>query len=160
MATRGTIALEFADGTIGMVYSHWDNYLEGTGKILQEHYMDPFKVRQLIDEGSVSSLRPDIGTVHLFDNPFRWDSPQHEAFKATYGNMTTFYGRDRGDTDTSATRFRDFADYEANGDWQEYNYILRNIGGKPVWFVNGEFLSHALEHGLEDDEVPEWSTTY
>jgi hypothetical protein len=74
--------------------------------------------------------------------------------------MTTFYSRDRGDQNDGARHFIDFADYEAKGDWQEYNYILRNIGGKPVWFVNGERLSYAIEHGLEDDEVPEWSTTY
>lgn len=138
MATRGTIALEFADKTVGMVYSHWDNYPSYNGKILQEHYMDPFKVRQLIDLGNVSSLAPEIGVQHDFDGPS--------------DGMTTFYGRDRGDTGQSATYFKDFADYKANGDWQEYNYILRNMDGKPTWFVNGHILTSVLTEGMEDDE--------
>lgn len=152
MATRGTIALEFADGTIGMVYSHWDNYLEGTGKILQEHYLDPFKVRQLIDLGNISSLAADIGVQHPFDNPHQVFTDEYRAHHDEYKTMTTFYGRDRGDQDQGATSFPDFAGYEVNGDWQEYNYILRNIGGQPTWFVNGTPLAHALVHGLEDEE--------
>lgn len=152
MATRGTIALEFADGTVGMVYSHWDNYPAHNGKILQEHYMDPFKVRQLIDLGNISSLRAEVGVQHPFDNPAFYGTELYRAHEAEYGNMTTFYGRDRGDQNDGAAHFPDFADYEVNGDWQEYNYILRNIGGQPVWFVNGTPLSHALIHGLEDDE--------
>ncbi len=38
MATRSTIALEFADGTIGQVYAHWDGYLAHNGKMLLEYY--------------------------------------------------------------------------------------------------------------------------
>lgn len=152
MATRGTIALEFADGTIGMVYSHWDNSPSWNGKILQEHYGDPFKVRQLIDLGNISSLRAEIGVQHPFDSPYRWATDEYRAHEAQYGNMTTFYGRDRGDTDQSATYVKDFADYKANGDWQEYNYILRNIDGKPVWFVNGHELASVLANGMDDDE--------
>jgi hypothetical protein len=56
MGTRSTIALEFADGTVQQVYCHWDGYLEHNGKILQEHYSDPFKLRDLIDLGDMSSL--------------------------------------------------------------------------------------------------------
>jgi hypothetical protein len=89
MATRGTIALEFADGTVGMVYSHWDNYLEGTGKILQEHYMDPFKVRQLIDEGNISSLRAEVGVQHPDDNPHGWGTGEYRANEVEYDNKTT-----------------------------------------------------------------------
>ena len=71
MATRGTIALEFADGTVGMVYSHWDNYLSHNGKILLENYTDPFKLQKLIDLGDLSSLGPDIGEKHEFDCPHK-----------------------------------------------------------------------------------------
>ena len=40
MATRSTIALEFADGTVQQVYCHWDGYLDYNGKLLAEHYTD------------------------------------------------------------------------------------------------------------------------
>ena len=67
MATRSTIALEYADGTVDQIYCHWDGYLENNGKILVEHYMDPFKVQQLMALGDISSLGPNIGEKHSFD---------------------------------------------------------------------------------------------
>ena len=133
MATRGTIALEFADGSVGMVYSHWDNHPSHNGKILAEHYMDPFKVRELIDGGNISSLGAEIGVQHSFDEP--------------HDGMTTFYARDRGDLGQAAGYFTDFAHYELGGEigdqWQEYNYILRNVNGQPTWYVNGRPLDVA-----------------
>ena len=45
MATRSTIALEFADGTVEQVYCHWDGYLAHNGLMLLEHYSNPFILR-------------------------------------------------------------------------------------------------------------------
>jgi hypothetical protein len=122
MATRGTIALEFADGTVEQVYCHWDNYLDHNGKILQEHYSDPFKLRDLINLGDMSSLGERIGTQHAFDR-----APEGEC---------TFYKRDRGEEGVSAKKFKDFADYKANHQYEEFEYILRQVEGKAVWFVD------------------------
>ena len=69
MATRSTIALEYADGTVDQIYCHWDGYLDNNGNILREHYMDPFKVQRLMDLGDLSSLGPNIGAKHDFDCP-------------------------------------------------------------------------------------------
>ena len=121
MGTRSTIALEFADGTVQQVYCHWDGYLDHNGKILQEHYSDPFKLRDLIDLGDMSSLGERIGTQHAFDK-----APQGEC---------TFYGRDRKESGCEARKFKDFADYRANHQYEEYEYILRACGDKAVWFV-------------------------
>ena len=156
MATRGTIALEFADGTIGMVYSHWDSYPSYNGKILAEHYMDPFKVRELIDLGNISSLAAEIGVQHPFDNPHPYGTDLYREHLAKHSAMTTFYGRDRGDLGQAAGYFTDFAHYELGGEigdqWQEYNYILRNINGQPTWFVNGQTLESALKDGMDEDD--------
>lgn len=139
MATRSTIALEFADGTIGQVYCHWDGYLSNNGKILFENYSNPYILRDLIDLGDISSLRPMIGTKHPFS---RLDSDMSDAeFQNLYGDMTTFYGRDRGETDTGAMYFSDFADYKANVQGQEFDYILRQVDGVATWFVS--------DHGSE-----------
>lgn len=133
MGTRSTIALEFADGTVQQVYCHWDGYLEYNGQILRDHYSDPFKLRELIDLGDISSLRPTIGTKHAFS---RLEVPMDdEAYDKLYGDMTTFYGRDRGETGTGAKSFKDYADYIENHQYEEYEYILRNVEGKAVWFV-------------------------
>lgn len=133
MATRSTIAIEFADGTVQQVYAHWDGYLEGNGAILEANYTDPFKVRDLIDLGDISSLGEQVGEKHPF-GPFEVGM-KSEDYDAQYGNMTTFYGRDRGETGTEARKFANVADYFENGQQEEYDYILRNVEGKATWFV-------------------------
>ena len=133
MGTRSTSALVYADGTVEQVYCHWDGYLEHNGKILAEHYSNPFVLRDLIDLGDVSSLRPTVGTKHAFS---KLEVPMDgEAYDKLYGEMTTFYGRDRGEDGVSAKKFKDFADYRANHQYDEYEYILRSVYGEAVWFV-------------------------
>jgi len=152
MGTRSTIALEFADGTVQQVYCHWDGYLSNNGRILQEHYSDPFKLRDLIDLGDISSLRPEIGAGHPFS---QFDTTMTtEQFDALYGEMTTFYGRDRKESGCTAKKFKDYADYVANHQYEEYEYILRNIDGNATWFVADHSdtyvtLAEAVEAELE-----------
>jgi hypothetical protein len=130
MGTRSTIALEFADGTVQQVYCHWDGYLDNNGKILAEHYSDPFKLRDLIDLGDLSSLRPEVGSGHPFS---QFDTTMTtEQFDALYGNMCTFYGRDRKESGTGAKKFKDYVDYVDNHQYEEYEYILRKDG---IWYV-------------------------
>lgn len=107
MATRSSIALEFEDGTVKQIYAHWDGYLDGNGSILLHNYKTPAEVAALIDMGDLSSLDTTLET-------------------------TTFYGRDRGESGVGARRFSNFEDYERNGDFQSYNYIMR--GGE--WYVD------------------------
>ncbi len=133
MATRSTIAIEYADGTVGQVYCHWDGYLDNNGVILRDHYSDPFKLRDLIDLGDISSLRPEIGVQHPFSSIGTMDSAEYDRL---YGDMTTFYGRDRGETGTGAKRFKDFQEYAREHQREEYEYILRQVNGKAQWFVS------------------------
>jgi hypothetical protein len=151
MATRSTIALEFSDGTVQQVYAHFDGYLEHNGRILKEHYSDPFKLQELIELGSISVLAPEIGVKHPFDNPHRWGTPDYLAHEDECKHMTKFYGRDRGESDTEASRFADFADYQANGQWEEYNYILRQVDGQAQWFVNGMTFEELAALEAEDE---------
>ena len=141
MATRSTIAIEFADGTVQQIYCHWDGYLSNNGQILLQHYSDPFKLRDLIDLGAVSSLRPEIGEKQDFDNR----ETQNE-------NWTLAYARDRGE-DLVKNTFKDYADYRENAQSEEYNYILRTDG---KWYVEfyGEFdglLTEAIERELAEE---------
>lgn len=148
MATRSTIALEYADGTVGQVYCHWDGYLSNNGKILLNNYTDPFKVRELIDLGYVSSLGAEIGVKHPFDAPGLFNDAVYNEYKATYGNMCKFYGRDRGEEGCEANYFEDFADYEQNHQYEEYEYILRTDG---VWYVNqGNGYEPLMEAYIEE----------
>ena len=138
MATRSTIALEFADGTVQQIYCHWDGYLSNNGQILLQHYKDPFKVRDLIDGGAVSSLGREIGEKQDFDK------------RETHNeNWTLFYARDRGE-DLVKHSYKDYADYKANAQSEEYNYILRTDG---KWYVEfyGEF-DGLLEQAIMDEQ--------
>jgi hypothetical protein len=110
MATRSTIAIEFADGSVSQVYCHWDGYLDNNGELLNKHYMDPFVVRDLIDLGDFSSLRETV------------EETQEGAYS------------DRGD-DCSARRYMDVTEYFDECQQEEYDYILRQVEGTPVWFV-------------------------
>jgi len=154
MATRSTISLEFADGTIGQVYAHWDGYLSHNGKILADYYSNPFILRDLIDLGDISSLKPTIGTKHPF-SMFEAGMTQDE-FYDLYRDMTTFYGRDRGETNTSARYFKDYTHFLVDGQQEEYDYILRNVNGVATWFVsdhNGDYVS--LEEALVAEALGE-----
>lgn len=133
MATRSTIALEYANGQVDQIYCHWDGYIDHNGVILQEHYLDPFKVQQMMDLGDLSSLGQEIGEQHPFSYIGVMDGADYEKL---YGNMCTFYGRDRSETNVSRRRFADFADYKKEHQYEEYEYILRQVDGKPVWFVS------------------------
>jgi hypothetical protein len=142
MATRSTIALEFADGTIGQVYCHWDGYLAHNGKMLQEYYSNPFILRDLIDLGSLSSLRPQIGTKHPF-SMFEANMTQDE-YANLYRDMCTFYGRDRGEGQYEATYFKDYLHFLVDGQQEEYDYILRNVDGVATWFVSDHGSDYML----------------
>ena len=142
MATRSTIALEFADGTIGQVYCHWDGYLAHNGKMLQEYYSNPFVLRDLIDLGSLSSLRPQIGTKHPF-SMFEANMTQDE-YANLYRDMCTFYGRDRGEGQSNATYFKDYLHFLVDGQAEEYDYILRNVNGVATWFVSDHGADYIL----------------
>jgi len=71
--------------------------------------------------GDMSSLAENIGTQHPFSK-----APQGEC---------TFYLRDRKESGCEAKKFKDFEDYKANHQYEEYEYILRCVDGRAVWFV-------------------------
>ena len=136
MGTRSTIALEYADGTVEQVYCHWDGYLEHNGQILLKHYSNPFILRDLIDLGDLSSLRPTIGTKHAFSQ-FELRAEEVAGFKLLTENMCTFYGRDRGETGTEWKTHTNFVDFfaEVEGSWCEWYYIMRD----GVWYVGNRY---------------------
>jgi phage replication-related protein YjqB (UPF0714/DUF867 family) len=79
-----------------------------------------------------------------------------DEFYELYGNMCTFYGRDRGEGQSDARYFKDYADFKANCQQEEYDYILRSVNGVATWFVSdhgGEFvlLAEAIAKELEEE---------
>lgn len=144
MGTRSTIALEFADGTVQQVYCHWDGYLDHNGQILSTHYMDPFKVRDLIDLGDMSTLGSDVTPGN--DN---------HSFESPKMGVCVFYMRDRGERDCNARRYQNVDEYFAECQQEEYDYILREVEGKAVWYVrcyatDGKWVTLAEAEALQN----------
>jgi hypothetical protein len=130
MGTRSTIALEFADGTVSQIYCHWDGYLDNNGAILQNYYMNPFKVKQLLELGDFSSLRETV----------------EETKEGCYS--------ERGE-DCPARRYQHFDEYVTECQQEEYDYILRNVNGTAVWFVRcyateGAWTTISEAYGLQE----------
>lgn len=125
MATRGTIAIQREDGTVAQIYSHWDNYLEGNGALLVNHYTDPAKIEALIAEGDISSLDREVGERHQFSSYTTITADEGATYdEAEAKGWTTFYGRDRGEKNTKARVFKDVEDYETNYQPEEFNYFF------------------------------------
>lgn len=138
MGTRSLIGKVQDDGSILAVYCHWDGYPSNNGRILLEHYQDPRKVDQLIDLGNLSSLGENLGEKHDFDN-----RPE---------GVCTFYGRDRGETDTQATRFENQADFWKAEGWMGIEFVYLRENGE--WWVgkgDGDFRELTLEMTVEAD---------
>lgn len=136
MATRSTIAIENADGTVTGIYCHWDGYLAYNGKILQENYADEARVRELIALGNISSLDVSIGTKHDFDN-----CPKGE---------TNAYARDRGEREQEARTYDNWTRF-INEEGQEYDYLFRPSTGK--WQVNTYSGIYDLAEAFTKEEV-------
>ena len=129
MATRSTIALEYADGTVGQIYCHWDGYLEHNGKILQAHYTDPFKVRALLDGGDTSTLADAVEDCEFYTK--------------------------RGEELNPQRMYKDFQEYTREAQFEEYDYILRRDGKWYVQFygTDGEYLT--IEAAFEFQKAKE-----
>jgi hypothetical protein len=111
------------------IYVHWDGYLSGVGKTLLGHY-DSAKANHLVALGDVSSLGRNVeipeGIEHSFERPAE--------------GITTFYGRDRGDTGSEFWvdhTFAEFMETVANCG-AEFYYIMKD----GVWYCgeNGELV--------------------
>ena len=135
MATRSTIAVEHADGTVSQVYCHWDGYLSHNGQILVDHYDTQEKAEQLVSFGSMSSLRPkcipDPANTHSSINP--------------QDDVTTYYGRDNGEPFVVPSLYPTVDNYKRNLQCEEYDYFFT----EGQWEVsNGrgyELVTQALE---------------
>lgn len=130
MGTRSRIGVMHGD-IVKSVYCHWDGYLEHNGKILQEHY-DSSKANFLVALGDISSLRKSIEIPEDVEHSF--DQPSED--------ITIFYGRDRGEKNTSwkvAHTFAQFLD-QVDGCGAEYYYIMRD----GVWYCGNPYKGSKL----------------
>ena len=130
MGTRSRIGVMHGD-KVKSVYCHWDGYLAHNGAILQEHY-DSAKANHLVSLGDMSSLRAEVGDKHPFSGYDVTPNITSQKYAELYGDMCTFYGRDRDESGVDfkvALTFQEFVDQCDNCD-AEYYYIMRD----GVWY--------------------------
>lgn len=128
MGTHATIALEYADNTVGQIYVHWDGYLEYAGKILLTHYQDPFKVQQMMNLGNMTHLGREISSTNPSAHTWSEDSP------------CVFYTHIEDESDENAAHnFLNFEEYVQEHHYQEFEYILRRDG---IWYVSSSKIPH------------------
>ena len=96
MATRAIIA-KLDNKGVKAIYSHSDNYLAHTGKILDEHYRDESKVNELLAHGDVSIIDENIG-VKIDFNDYKLRAANKQCL---------FYARDRGEKYKQAEQLED-----------------------------------------------------
>jgi len=112
MGTTATIIAKKGD-SYHAIYNHWDGYPDGLLKTLQENYQDENKTQKLVALGDVSSVAEEVdipaGCIHTFEEPQR--------------NITVAYGRDRGESGTSAREYKSLEQVLSEEDTQ-YHYLL------------------------------------
>ena len=142
MGTRSRIGVMHGDN-LKSVYCHWDGYLDHNGRILLEHY-DSAKANNLVALGDLSSLGTVIGEQHPFSQ-FDVDMSR-EDYDAKFGEMCSFYGRDRGETGVEYTSHSDFTSFleQCDAGGVEYYYIMKD----GVWYCGDTYNSSPISGKL------------
>jgi hypothetical protein len=118
MGTRSNIIVQQADGRWAKIYVHWDGYLKGVGKTLQEHYTTQEKIDQLIALGDLSVLDDEIG--------------EKQDFEHRHPGWTLPYGRDRGEEGVETKFYPTLEAAYASG-LEEYAYVWKD----KHWYTTG-----------------------
>ena len=151
MSTHATIARENYDGTVDTIYCHFDGYLSHVGRVLLEHYADPFKIDHLIDLGNISCLGYTTDS-----QPPAVLAP--DQFPAMDRNYTIAYERDKDEDDQQAITFTDMESFLNYDDASHYTYVKRS--DKKWWVRLGrrgplQLLTQELITQPEDQECIE-----
>ena len=129
MGTRSRIGYQLPDNTIVSVYCHYDGYLEGNGRILAEHYQNRDAVRQLIDGGSMSSLRVATTWESSAVRDENGDIVRDENDNWVYSNTREpqpLYHTERGEE--ISVQHGDFEEFISGDCCEEYAYLYTTAG--------------------------------
>ena len=116
MSTNSTIGYVREDGKVVSAYCHWDGYPSHNGKILLKNYNTLERVKELVDEGDMSSLGA------------RCHKPKGHSYETPVEGVTVYYGRDRGEKKVGCRKHANADKFFS--DREEYNYLF--IDGK--WY--------------------------
>ena len=126
MSTRSHIGIWNEDGSLDVIYCHWDGYPSYNGALLLHHYQDPEKIRELIALGDISSLAESVKPA---EGEHTFESPQEVVVVA--------YGRDRHEDGVDTKHFDTLDEYKklmrSEGGYIEYVYLYQASNRKWIW---------------------------
>ena len=138
MGTRSRIGIEMPDHTVVSVYCHWDNYPSGTGKILVEHYQNRDDVMELIDGGSMASLRTrgEWNSKALKDENGEWisDAAGYLKYENDRDPQPLYYTERGEELEIAHTSFDEFVSGNLGG--EEYAYLFDLNGNWKAYKIN------------------------
>ena len=133
MATRARVGIERTDGSILTSYVHYDGYPGGLGYNLVTNWTNYDKVLEAIELGDASTWGTEIGVKHAFNYMEQTEMTKQE-FNDAYGDMNTYYQRDRGEIGAFPVDFKDAYMYRVNGSMvgEEYLYLFASPSAFPA----------------------------
>lgn len=137
MATRSRIGIELPGGKVKSIYCHWDGYPSYRIPLLLEHYPEGGKVEQLIELGSIYSLRPRLapneGEVHRC---YELINGKTYRVEEDAKDVTIAYARDLRETIQPA-KIHDNRGAFRTGDVEEWGYLF-TLGNEWL-YVEGKY---------------------
>lgn len=79
MSTRSAIARQNPDGSVDVIFCHWDGYLTGVGLELVGHYSTKSKLDRLIELGNISTLEDTIEATGAQNKGSFYPAEHHES---------------------------------------------------------------------------------
>ena len=128
------------DHSVVSVYCHWDGYVEGNGKILVEYYQNREDVQELIDGGSMSSLRTrgQWNYKSLRDEKGEWicDAAGYLMYENDREPQPLYHSERGEEISIEHTSFDEFVSGNLGG--EEYAYLFDLNDNWKAFKINGK----------------------
>lgn len=118
MSTHAWIGKKEKDGSVKSIYCHHDGSPDGVGDMLVNNYQDENKVDKLLSLGDISFLSESI------------ECPPGHSYETPKKGYTVFYGRDRGESNTSADKYPDEKSFRSAARSVSISYVYIYKDGK------------------------------
>lgn len=140
MGTRSRIGIEMPDHSVVSVYCHWDGYVEGNGKTLVQHYLNREDVQELIDGGSMSTLRTrgQWNSKSLRDENGEWisDAAGYLMYEDDREPQPLYHTERGEEISIEHTSFDEFVSGNLGG--EEYAYLFDLNDNWKAFKINGK----------------------
>jgi hypothetical protein len=131
MGTRSRIGIQLKDSSVVSVYCHWDGYPAHNGKILTEEYTTREDVENLINGGSISSLKTretwnSGSSLRRDDGSYITDEKGHMMYENDRIPQPLYHAELGEEINVEHTDFDTFVSGDLGGEEYAYLFTLDN----------------------------------